>query len=175
MGITVWAAFSEEQIIGPYFFCAQRPPGLTGPFFAPCTVNSANYLEMLRTFFMPKFRELVDEDEWRFQQDGAPPHYANIVRDYLNQELDDRWIGRGVTNGNLAWPARSPDLTPLDFYLWGHVKDLVYGRKPTDYYQLMEFITEAFTQITPEIRRSVVRSIPKRFQNCINDGGAHQL
>ncbi|GFY35172.1 uncharacterized protein TNCV_5045471 [Trichonephila clavipes] len=35
-----------------------------------------------------------------------------------------RWIGRG---GPVNWPARSPDLSCLDFFLWGHMKSLVYS------------------------------------------------
>ncbi|KAJ4433472.1 hypothetical protein ANN_15775 [Periplaneta americana] len=34
-----------------------------------------------------------------------------------------QWIGRGVT---IAWPARSPVLTPLDYFLWGDMKRLIY-------------------------------------------------
>ncbi|GBN20883.1 hypothetical protein AVEN_5412-1 [Araneus ventricosus] len=33
-----------------------------------------------------------------------------------------RWVGRG---GPVAWPPRSPDLNPLDFFFWGHMKSLV--------------------------------------------------
>lgn len=29
-----------------------------------------------------------------------------------------------------VWPLHSPDLNPLDFCLWGHLKDLVYKPKP---------------------------------------------
>jgi len=29
----------------------------------------------------------------------------------------NRWIGRGEPQN---WPARSPDLTPLEFFLWKH-------------------------------------------------------
>ncbi|GBL92675.1 hypothetical protein AVEN_119075-1 [Araneus ventricosus] len=50
-----------------------------------------------------------------FQQDGAPPHYGNIVREFLDTTFPQRWIGRGAV---MAWPPRSPDITPLDFYLW---------------------------------------------------------
>ena len=50
-----------------------------------------------------------------FQHDGAPPHYIRHVRDYLNQSFSNRWLGRG---GPVAWPPRSPDLMPLDYYLW---------------------------------------------------------
>jgi len=49
-----------------------------------------------------------------FQQDGAPPHNARCVRRTLNEKFSRRWIGRG---GPLSWPARSPDLTPLDYFL----------------------------------------------------------
>ncbi|KMQ87058.1 hypothetical protein RF55_13774, partial [Lasius niger] len=54
--------------------------------------------------------------------DGAPPHYARPVRDFLNLTYSRRWIGRG---GHIAWPSRSPDLTS-DFFLWGYFKNTVY-------------------------------------------------
>ncbi|XP_063971908.1 uncharacterized protein LOC135159795 [Diachasmimorpha longicaudata] len=54
--------------------------------------------------------------------DGAPPHYHRDVRAYLDQNLSGQWIGR---RGPIEFPARSPDLTPLDFFLWGTVKDEV--------------------------------------------------
>ena len=31
--------------------------------------------------------------------------------------------------GPIVWPLRSPDLTPLDFFAWGFIKDVVYRRK----------------------------------------------
>ena len=61
-----------------------------------------------------------------FQHDGAPPHYSRLVREYLNASFRNRWLGRG---GPVAWPPRSPDLTPLDYYIWGHMKTLVYESK----------------------------------------------
>jgi hypothetical protein len=68
------------------------------------------------------------EEEWEaevtFQQDGAPPHFGNVVRDTLDSEFPGRWIGR---TGPIPWPPRSPDLTPPDFFLWGYVKDKVFA------------------------------------------------
>ncbi|GBM96102.1 hypothetical protein AVEN_29504-1 [Araneus ventricosus] len=63
------------------------------------------------TLDIPQFPEVVI-----FQQDGAPPHYGNIVREFLDTTFPQRWISRGAV---MAWPPRSPDITPLDFYLWG--------------------------------------------------------
>ena len=48
------------------------------------------------------------------------------MRESLNESFPNRWLGRG---GPVAWPPRSPDLTPLDYYLWGHMKTLVYEPK----------------------------------------------
>jgi hypothetical protein len=45
---------------------------------------------------------------------------------YLNENLPGQWIGR---RGAVEFPPRSPDLTPLDFYLWGTLKDVVYCTK----------------------------------------------
>ena len=47
-----------------------------------------------------------------FMHDGAPAHYSIEVRNYLNETLDNKWIGRG---GPVPWPPRSPDLNPLGF------------------------------------------------------------
>jgi hypothetical protein len=49
-------------------------------------------------------------------QDGAPPHFALDVRDWLDRRFSGRWLCR---RGPHEWPARSPDLTPCDFFLWG--------------------------------------------------------
>jgi hypothetical protein len=65
----------------------------------------------------------VLQPEIIFQQDGAPPHWNTIVRDALEKHYPGRWIGRG---GPISWPSRSPDISPLDFFLWGYVKDIVY-------------------------------------------------
>ena len=51
-----------------------------------------------------------------------------------------RWIGRG---GPVPWPPRSPDLNPLDFFLWGYLKTEVYRTEVQDIDELRERITAA--------------------------------
>jgi hypothetical protein len=38
---------------------------------------------------------------------------------------------------------KSPDLTPLDFFAWGFIKDIVYRRKVRDLADLRQCIIEA--------------------------------
>jgi hypothetical protein len=49
-----------------------------------------------------------------FQQDGALPHWARIIREFLDVHFPGRWVGRDRTT---PWPPRSPDITPLDLFL----------------------------------------------------------
>ncbi|KAI8784581.1 hypothetical protein BgiBS90_014108 [Biomphalaria glabrata] len=84
------------------------------------------YLTMLADAILPAVRALLGNDEFYFQQDGAPPHYHRDVHAYLNHNVPGEWIGR---RGPIEFPACSPDLTPLDFFLWSTVKDEVYKRK----------------------------------------------
>jgi hypothetical protein len=50
-----------------------------------------------------------------YMRDGAPAHFSRAVRDVLNNIFHERRIGRG---GPATCPSRSPDLNPLEFYLW---------------------------------------------------------
>ena len=57
------------------------------------------------------------------QHDGAPPRFSVDVHNHLNAAFPVHWIGRG---GPIPWPARSPDLNPLDYFLRRYVKSLVF-------------------------------------------------
>jgi hypothetical protein len=48
------------------------------------------------------------------QQDGPPPHWGLLVRQFLDATVANRWIGR---DGPTPWPPRSPDITRLDFFM----------------------------------------------------------
>ncbi|GFW92456.1 putative LOC100569746 [Trichonephila clavipes] len=81
---------------------------------------------MITNFFIPELNN-HDVQELSFQQDGATCHTARATIDLLKDTFGDRLISRfGLVN----WPPRSCDLTPLDYFLWGYVKSLVYADKP---------------------------------------------
>ena len=84
---------------------------------------------MLEQFLQPQL--FVDNilDLVVFQQDGALPQFAHIVRNYLNETFPGRWIGQGSPR---FWAARSRDLTPLDFFAWGQIMTQVNKMKIRD-------------------------------------------
>lgn len=110
--LNVWEGLLGNHIIGPFFIDGS----LTGP----------KYKRLLENQVLPRLRELnVNIQEIWFQQDGAPPHYSEEVRTFLNRTFLNRWIGR---RGGIEWPARSLDLTPLDFFFLGtYEKSSLYG------------------------------------------------
>lgn len=83
-----------------------------------------------------------------------------------------RWIGRG---GPVAWPARSPDLTPLDFYLWGDVKRRVYATEFQTRTDLINRIRSAFEIIKNDtfILNRLHNNLRKRAALCITRNGEH--
>lgn len=92
------------------------------------------------------------------------------MRNFLNQRFNDHWIGR---RGPVAWPARSPDLTKLDFFLWGYVKERVYQIVPTTRENMQDRIREVFQTITPDMLRNVSDSFLKRIRVCVLNLGGH--
>jgi hypothetical protein len=56
----------------------------------------------------------------------------------LQQFYDDRLISQRF---NPEWPARSPDLTPLDFSIFEWFKDNVYKQRLQNVNELMQEIT----------------------------------
>jgi hypothetical protein len=135
-------------------------------------LNGEMYLHFLRNE-LPQLLENVDlntrQHMW-FQQDGAPPHFHRIVREYLDENFRNRWIGRGSNN---IWLPRSPDLTPLDFYLWGTIKEKVYKTPILNIEDLKNRIRLQCRAITPETLRRVRRSFLNRLEACLQANGRH--
>ncbi|KAA6322565.1 MAG: putative transposable element tc3 transposase, partial [Streblomastix strix] len=95
--------------------------GLICPFFYDNSVNTLSYQQLLSDKFLPELNARHrNASQFFYQQDGAPAHYALDNREILDQIFLRRQIGR---ERPIKWPARSPDLSPLDFWLWGILRD----------------------------------------------------
>lgn len=154
--VNAWCGILNTRIIGPYFF--NEP------------LNGRSYLQFLQQELPLLLGELDDNEQvnmW-LQQDGAPPHFYREVREYLDQHYVQRHISRG---GFVAWPPRSCDLTPLDFFLWGFIKDRVYVTKPTTREDMMNRIRDVCQTITPIMLSNVRENIGMRIDKCIEQEG----
>lgn len=153
--VTVWAAIGYQGVVGPFFFQGN--------------VTGANYLELLQNRFLPAVQQFQEFNEVVFMQDGAPPHWSKSVRDWLSATFPNRWMGRN--SPNLPWPPYSPDLTPMDFFLWGWTKSQVYGAPIADLEELRVRIQTAFLELPMDMVRRSIDSYEKRLHLCIQRSG----
>jgi len=80
------------------------------------------------------------------------------------------FINRG---GPTAWPPRSPDLTPLEFFAWGFIKDVVYRRKVRDLADFKQHIIESVELITPHMLINTWQELEYHLDICRATTGAH--
>jgi hypothetical protein len=161
--VTVWCAISSAGIVGPWFFEENE---------VTVTVNSDRYVNMLEEFFFPRLDELDLGDIW-FQQDGATAHTSRASMAVLREHFPERLIS---IRGDLEWPARSPDLTPCDFFfffLWGFLKFRVYVNRPRTLQDLKANIRAEIANIPAAMLVRVMTNATNRLIQCMDNGGRH--
>lgn len=158
--LNVWIGIIGDHLIGPFFL----PGRLNGNFYC-------NFLQNDLPLLLENIPLQLRQQMW-YMHDGAPAHFSILAREHLNRAYPNRWIGRG---GPQFWPPRSPELNSLDFYLWGHLKTLVYGTPVETLEQLRNRIIDGCETIrnTPGIFDRVRRSMRRRAEACIEMGGGH--
>lgn len=154
--VTIWACVS--------FY------GIVASDISIQTMNGDRYCDILENKVIPYFKR---NNQMIYQQDGASCHYAVNARQLLDDNLPQRWIGR---RGPTEWPARSPDLTVCDYWLWSYLRDCVFqppGIKFQSVRALGDRIQQEFNAIPQEMFRKAFRDFPKRIQKCIENNGGY--
>ena len=124
---------------------------------------------MLEDYLWLELDELDINDMW-FQQDGATSHTARVTIDLLKGKFGERVTSR---NGPVEWPPLSCDLTPLDFFLWGHIKSLVYANKPATVDDLKDNNEREIANVPVEMCARVVENWVQRIDRCKRAPNGH--
>jgi len=119
-----------------------------------------SYVEYKHIFFLPLLK-LVSK---------IVCHVFIVTFDFWTQHFPNRWTGR---DGPTPWSPRSPDITPLDFFLWGYVKDKVFSTPVPDITNLKARITDAFATITEDMLKNTWRETDYRLDVLRATKGAH--
>jgi hypothetical protein len=64
-----------------------------------------------------------------------------------------------TVRGDVPWPARSPDLSACDYFLWGFLKSRVFISKPTTIAELKQSINEEIVAIPEQMTRRVTDNL----------------
>ena len=95
------AVSSEGHIMPPHIF----------------EVNSKVYLDVLKSVVIPWCNQMAGGRPWMWQQDSAPTHKFKETQAWLQKECYDF-----VPVSH--WPPSSPDLNPLDYFVWSYVENI---------------------------------------------------
>lgn len=154
--VNVWCGIYQGRIIGPHFFEE--------------TLNGAVFYRFLNEEFLNLIEDipLAQRNTMWLQLDGCPSHYSINVRSRIKEMFPERSIGRGL---HIEWPPRSPDLTVMDYFLWGRLKDIVYQEMPQSIEDMKNKIKLATSSISVAEIESAERNFRDRLLKCINEEG----
>lgn len=142
-----------------------------GPVFLPARLTETIYLNFLQNELFGRGDplnlwdnvDLARRQNHIFMQDEAPPHFAAAASHCLDAEYGQNWMGR---LGPIGWPARSPDLNPLDYFLWGYVKSVVYAEDTLVREECRQKIIQTFESIDPGMIQRATNDIRRRLRLC---------
>jgi hypothetical protein len=166
-----WKGFPKDQ----FFLRNVHTKGLWASLFPWRHCDGNKLLEMLQTWLFPRLQEDEPKD-FLMQQNGAPMHFRLDVLHCLNDVPPHRWIGRSVHEDLMfcLWPARSPDLTPCDYFLWVYVKEKVFvPSQPMNIPDMKNRITAAVETITPYLLSRIWQKLDYRLDVCRVTKSAH--
>ena len=135
------------------------------------SVDSKVYLEkVLQGAVWPSVKGVATRKQLWFQQDGASCHVTKECLDFIKSKFGDRVISRSTDH---HWPPYSPDLSPLDFSLWGQALAHVVRCKPKTIDELKIIVNDFTVNLGEEKIRSMARHTRKRAELCCQVRGGH--
>ena len=95
---------------------------------------------------------------------------ADAALEFLHAKFRSRVISR---RSDVAWPPYSPDLNPLDYFVWGYAMAQVRRIKPKTIVELKATVEDAVASIPEEMIRAAVANLAKRCEACLLASGGH--
>ncbi|GFT84613.1 transposable element Tc3 transposase [Trichonephila clavipes] len=127
------------------------------------TMTGQRYIDEVLLPHVRLFRGAVG-DKFVFMDDNATCHRTLAVQDCLDSEGIQR----------LVWPARSPDLNPIE-NVWDALGRQVAGRNypPTNKNTLIRALTEEWDKLPQQLLDNVVQSMVRHVECCSTLHGGH--
>ena len=121
---------SESHIMPPHIF----EVGLK--------VNTKVYLDVLKSVVILWCNQVAGGRPWVWQQDSVPAHKSKETQAWLQKECYDF-----VPFSH--WPPSSPDLNPLDYFIWSYVENITNMTSHNTKASLIAAICRVFSKLPP--------------------------
>ena len=123
---------SEGHIMPPHIFEA----GLK--------VNTKVYLDVLKSMVIPWCNQVAGGRPWVWQQDLTPAHKSKETQAWLQKECYD-FVPLSY------WTLSSPDLNPLDYFVWSYVENITNVTSHNTKTSLIAAICLVFAELPPAV------------------------
>lgn len=143
--------------------------GRTPLVFVPSGVK-INALTYKQYILEPVVKDLghtmFKNDNFLFQQDGAPAHTAKSTQEWLRNEIP-QFLSKE------EWPPSSPDLNPMDFSVWSILEKNACSKPHRNLESLKRSLIYEWDKIPQETLRIAIESVPKRLKAVIKKKGGY--
>ena len=133
-------------------------------------MNGDCCLKLLQETLLPTSRSFAIRKGLRWIQDGALAHCTTAVKKFLLKKFRGRMISRGT---DVAWPAHSPDLSPLDSHYWALAQRQVYAAKPSIVGEFTNVVKQYSAGCSGEVLKNDALNILRRVRVCVQQSGGH--
>ncbi|XP_032687204.1 uncharacterized protein LOC116851661 [Odontomachus brunneus] len=145
---------SEGHVMPPHFFQKKE------------TVTKEVYLHVLTKIVKPWIETVAAGKPYVFQQDGAPAHTSHLVQNWLSDKMDMFWSKE-------FWPPNSPDLNPLDYYVWSVIERVTNKSRHPNVTSLQTSIGAAFANIDKDALQRACQRFRMRIEAVIKAKGGY--
>ena len=103
-------------------------------------------------------QKMSNNEGFVFQQDSAPLHKANVTQQWCNEHLPGFF-------SHDEWPSSSPDLNPMDYFVWRYLQDTINSTVCQNLEELKHLLVVVWDNLDLENVRAAINSWRKRL--CI--------
>ena len=126
------------------------------------TMNGTLYCDVLQQELTQSMEKLANESVYTFQQDLAPWHTSKLVQEKMAKSK--LYV--------LEWPAKSPDLNPIEM-LWSILDKKLAAKPMYSIVELRQRLEEKWNGIRQLSCLNLIDSMPDRIQKCLKSKGGH--
>lgn len=145
---------SEGDVMPPHFFQKGE------------SVTKEVHLDVLKLVVKPWMETVASGRPYLFQQDGAPAHTSHLVQNWLTDNVDMFW-------SKDFWPPNSPDLNPLDYYVWGVIERQTNKCRHPNTNSLRAAIESEFTTLNSDQLKLACSCFRRRIEQVIEAQGGY--
>ena len=107
-------------------------------------VNTKVYPDVLKSGVIPWCNQVAGGRPWVWQQDSAPAHKSKYTQAWLQKECYE-FVPFSY------WPHSSPDLNPLDYFVWSYGENITNMTSHNTKASLIAAIRLVFAEPSPAV------------------------